>query len=137
MVEPGDEVYPLMDHGGEKLRAASGRLLSGLTLEAATAGELSIADLQISAAALRTQAVVARRAGYPQLAENLQRAAELTVVPNAAVLRMYDLLRPGRASHAELLAMAEQLEYDYKAPVCAALVREAAEVYQRRGLLRR
>jgi propanediol dehydratase small subunit len=129
--------YPLMEHAADSLKAASGRPLAEVTLEALGAGELGIADTQISAEALRAQAEVARRAGYPQLAENLARAAELTAVPNAEVLKMYDMLRPGRSSHAELLALAERLEGAYAAPACAALVREAAEVYRRRGLSRR
>lgn len=132
-----DNTYPLREHAAEELRAASGRPLEAVTLEAAAAGELSIADTQISASALRAQANVARQAGYTQLAENLERAAELAAVPNAEVLRMYDMLRPGRATHADLLALADTLENAYNAPICAAFVREAAEVYLRRGLMRR
>jgi propanediol dehydratase small subunit len=130
-------MYPLREHAAEELRAASGRPLHEVTLEAAAAGELTIADTQISAAALRAQADVARQAGYRQLAENLERAAELTAVPNAEVLRMYDMLRPGRSSHADLLALATTLEHEYHAPICAAFVREAAAVYLQRGLLQR
>ena len=78
---------------------------------------------------------IARAAGYAQLAANLTRAAELTAVPNAEVLRMYELLRPGRASYAQLAELAEQLEARYGAPANAALVREAAEAYRARGLL--
>lgn len=129
--------YPLMDHAADQLRAASGKPLREVSLEAVGAGELSIADTQISAEALRAQAAVARAAGYGQLAENLERAAELTAVPNAEVLQMYDALRPGRASHADLIALAERLARVYTAPVCAALVREAAEVYRSRGLLKK
>lgn len=129
--------YPLIEHAAGELRAASGRPLADVTPEALDAGELGIADLQISAAALRAQAAVARAAGYGQLAANLERAAELTAVPNDEVLRMYDLLRPGRSSEAELLAMAERLADHSGAPVCAAFVREAAAVYRRRGLFRK
>ncbi|MBX0329806.1 diol dehydratase small subunit [Oscillochloris sp. ZM17-4] len=136
-MEHRESRYPLIEHAAETLRAASGRPLSEVTLETLEAGELEIADTQISAEALRAQAEVARAAGYPQLAENLGRAAELTAVPNAEVLRMYDMLRPGRASHAELLALADALEREHAALACAALVREAAEVYARRGLARR
>ena len=106
-------------------------------MEAARAGQLSMADLQISAETLRAQAEVARAAGYEQLAGNLARAAELTAVPNSEVLRMYSLLRPGRANERELLAMAEALETQYHAPECGRLVREAAAVYAARGLLRK
>jgi propanediol dehydratase small subunit len=131
-----DPRYPLFDNVFAQLRSASGRPLSEITAAAAAEGQLSMADLQISPATLRAQAQVARGAGYGQLAANLARAAELTAVPNAEVLRMYDLLRPGRATHADLWALAETLEEQYQAPECARLVREADSVYQARGLLR-
>ncbi len=129
--------YPLREHAAEQLIAASGRPLSDVTEAALDAGRLEIADTQISAETLRAQAAVARQAGYTQLAANLERAAELTAVPNAEVLRMYDALRPGRATHQQLLALAEELQTRYRAPVCAAFVREAADVYLQRGLLRK
>jgi propanediol dehydratase small subunit len=131
------ERYPLMAHAADRLRAISGRRLADVTLEAASAGELEIADIQIDAETLRTQAAIARQAGYPQLAANLMRAAELTAVPNAEVLRMYELLRPGRASYGELIELATRLAQMHRAPESAALVREAAEAYRARGLLRR
>ena len=126
--------YPLFETAADRLRAASGRPLAEITDEAARDGRLSMAALQIGAETLRAQAEVARAAGYGQLAGNLTRAAELTRVPNAEVLRMYGLLRPGRATHAELLRLAEALEGQYQAPECARLVRDAAGVYQARGL---
>lgn len=129
--------YPLMQHAAEQLHAISGRPLRSITLDAAEAGDLEIADLQISADTLRTQAAIARQAGYGQLAANLTRAAELTAVPNAEVLRMYELLRPGRASYDELSELAARLAQTYHAPESAALVREAAEAYRARDLLRR
>jgi propanediol dehydratase small subunit len=131
------DIYPLMDHAVERLRAISGRRLADVTLDAAAAGELEIADIQIDAATLRAQAAIATQAGYPQLAANLTRAAELTAVPNADVLRMYELLRPGRASYDELIELATSLAQIHHAPESAALVREAAEAYRARGLLRR
>jgi propanediol dehydratase small subunit len=126
--------YPLINQTGE-LHAVSGRPLSEVTLDALE--DLSIADVQISPATLRAQAEIARQAGFRQLAVNLTRAAELTAVPNAELLRMYELLRPQRASHAELLALADELEQRYAAAENARMVREAAEVYQARGLLKR
>jgi propanediol dehydratase small subunit len=126
--------YPLIDQADE-LRAVSGRPLSEVTLDALE--ELSIADVQISPATLRAQAEIARQAGFRQLAVNLTRAAELTAVPNAELLRMYEMLRPQRASHAELLALADELERGYAAVENARMVREAAEVYRARGLLKR
>lgn len=129
--------YPLSENAIEQLKAASGRPWRDITAEAVSAGELSLADVQISAATLRAQAEIAREAGYTQLAENLIRAAELTAVPNAEVLQMYERLRPGRATAAELSALAETLEHRYGAAECARLVREALEVYRERDLLRR
>ncbi len=128
--------YPLMDNAADQINAGSGRPLSTITQAAAEAGEIEIADLQISADTLRAQAAIARDAGYPQLGANLARAAELTGVPNDEIVRMYEMLRPGRASFAELLALADRLEQVYHAPETAALVREAAAVYQARGLVR-
>ena len=116
--------YPLIDNP-DGLRAASGRPLADVTVEAAAAGALEIADVQVSAETLRAQAEVARAAGYANLAANLARAAELTAVPNDELLRMYETLRPGRVSHAELIALAERLEGHYQAPENARLVREA------------
>ena len=92
---------------------------------------------QISPDTLRHQADVAHEAGFTQLAENFRRAAELTSVPNDDLLKMYELLRPGRSTHSELLAMAESLERDYRAVETATFVREAAAVYLQRNLFRR
>ncbi|MBX3064227.1 MAG: glycerol dehydrogenase, partial [Anaerolineae bacterium] len=72
-----------------------------------------------------------------QLASNLLRAAELTVVPNEEVLKIYDTLRPERASLDELLSLADYLETQYQAVENARFIREAADVYRKRGLLRR
>ena len=129
--------YPLMEHAADTLHAASGRPLAEVTLDAVAAGELSIADLQIHASALREQAHIAHAAGYRELATNLTRAAELTAVPNEELLRMYELLRPGRSSYAELLALAETLEQRYDAPENGRLVREAAQVYRERNMVKR
>lgn len=129
--------YPLMDHAGDALRAANGRPLVEITLEAAQKGELSAGDLRISAETLHAQAEIARQAGYTQLAANLTRAAELTTVPNEELLKMYELLRPRRCTFEELLELAGTLEKTYHAPENARLVRQAAAVYQARGLLRK
>lgn len=132
-----DESYPLGEKGAQDLRAASGRPFDAITLEAALRGELSPADLSISAETLRAQARIAQDAGYPQLAGNLLRAAELTAVPDEELLKIYDLLRPGRASFEQLGALADLLEAQYAAVENARFVREAAAVYRERGLLRR
>ena len=61
----------------------------------------------------------------------------MTAIPDAEVLAMYNALRPRASTGAALGELADRLEGTYAAPVCAALVREAAEVYRRRDLLAR
>ena len=118
---------------GTDVRALSGRAVDSLTVEAVRAGEVGVADLRIHPDTLERQAVVAAEHGNPQLAENLRRAAELTGLPDEEVLAVYEALRPGRSTPAELTALAASLA-ERGLPRCAALVTEAADVYARRGL---
>jgi propanediol dehydratase small subunit len=118
----------------ETLRTATGRTLDELDMQAVLSGRLTPDDFRISAETLRHQAQAAEQAGYRQLAENFRRAAELTSISNEQVFRIYAMLRPGRATYDELVALAEQLERS-DAPLNAALVREAAQVYLDRGLI--
>jgi propanediol dehydratase small subunit len=117
------------------VRALSGRPAGEIRLEPALAGELEPADVRIHPDTLRAQADVAQRHGNPELAENLRRAAELALLPDAEVLAIYAALRPRRSSRDELDAIAHRLAAA-GAPRSAALVREAADVYERRRLLR-
>lgn len=136
--QPGQaRQYPLAEHEAESLQSASGRPFNEVTVHEMLDGTLSADDLRIHADTLRAQAQIAHEAGHPQLAGNLLRAAELTVVPNEELLKMYDLLRPGRASYDTLMKLAQLLESTYAAAETASFVREAAEVYKTRGLLRR
>ena len=118
----------------EPIHTFSGRTLDELTLEAVLAGELTIEDFRISGETLRRQAGAAEAAGYGQLAWTLRRAAELTHLPNQEVLDIYTMLRPGRATYGQLIGLADRLEAELDAPLTAALVREAAEVYLERGI---
>lgn len=118
--------YPLSEKMPERLRTPSGLRFEDVTLEAVMAGRVTMADLRVTAEALELQAQVAEEAGRPQLAENLRRAAELVAVPEERILEVYNALRPGRASRDELLRLADELEADYQAHRCAALIREAA-----------
>ena len=118
---------------GSGVRALSGRPVEGLTVEAVRAGEIGLADLRIHPETLERQAVVAQQHANPQLAENLRRAAELTRLPDDEVLAIYEALRPGRSTAAQLTELAASLAAR-DLPRCAALVAEAAEVYARRGL---
>lgn len=118
------------------VRTASGRTLDELNMEAIRAGELTAQDFCINGETLRRQADAAEAAGYWQLAENLRRAAELTGISNQEVLNIYSALRPGRSTYNELITLADHLENDLDAPLTAAFVREATEVYQERDILR-
>ena len=122
---------------GEVVRTASGRSLDELTMEALLSGELTTEDFRISGETLRRQADAAGEAGYRALADNLRRAAELTTIANEEVLGIYDALRPGRSTYGELIALADRLAEEHNAPLIAELVREAAEVYRGRGIVKR
>lgn len=106
------------------------------SLDDVRAGAVSMADVRIGADTLRRQADVARAHGNPQLAENFERGAELTALSDAELLAVYEQLRPHRSTADELEAIAADLSAR-GGERTAALVREAAAVYGRRGLLRR
>ncbi len=123
------------DRNSSTVHSASGRNVDELTMDALLKGELEEGDFRISAETLRRQAEAAEAAGNWQLGENLRRAAELTKVSNQEVLAIYNTLRPGRTSYDDLIALAKRLETTLDAPLTAALVREAAQVYLERGLV--
>ncbi|TPG28254.1 diol dehydratase small subunit [Mycolicibacterium hodleri] len=105
------------------------------TVEAALDGNLGLSDLRMKPATLAHQAVVAEEGGNPQLAENFLRAAELALIDDEDVMQLYEALRPHRSTAQELEALRVSLEARGAAR-CAELVRQAADVYARRGLLR-
>ena len=127
--------YPLGEHEQEHIISSTGRPLSDLTLGNLRAGRINADDMSIHADTLRIQADVAQESGFPELAQNLRRAAELTAVPNDVVLSIYEALRPYRISFEQMLTLADELEQDYRAIEYARLVREAAAAYKARGLL--
>jgi propanediol dehydratase small subunit len=124
---------PATQHVPRAVRTGSGRSLDELTMEALRAGRLTAEDFRISRDQLNEQAAAAEVGGYRQLAESLRRAAELTGLPNERVFEIYNLLRPGRATCAQLEELANQLE-GQSMPRVAAFIREAAAAYSRRGI---
>jgi propanediol dehydratase small subunit len=134
-LQPAD--YPLSVNRPELLRTPTGRPLTDVTMAAVVAGEVTNEDLRISAETLLRQGEISDAVGRRQLANNMRRAAELTAIPDAEVLEIYNALRPRASSRERLAAIADRLESHYSAPVNAALVREAAEVYEARNLLAR
>jgi propanediol dehydratase small subunit len=129
--------YPLAEKRPDLVRSRSGKAMADVTLEAVLAGVVTMEDLRIDPAALRRQAEIARAAGRPTLALNLERGADLVAVPQDAIMRAYDMLRPGRAkAKADLLALAAEFRAAHGAATIAAFIEEAAEVYDERGLFK-
>lgn len=130
--------YPLAEKRPEIVRGKRGKGLHEVTLEAVLEDRVALEDLRITAGALRQQAEIARAAGRETLAENFERAAEIVDVPQDTIMRVYELLRPGRAqSQGDLLAAARELRERHGANGMAAFVEEAAAVYERRGLFKK
>lgn len=128
--------YPLGSRRPDLVSSLGGTPLGEVTLEAVRAGRISARDARATPETLRRQAAVASAAGRQPLAESLARAAELALVPDGELLDIYTALRPGRSTTAQLEACAAQLD-GYGADRTAAFVREAAAVYEQRGLLAR
>lgn len=126
--------YPLGSRRPDLVETPSGLPLEEVTLAAARAGTLTAADVRATPATLQRQAAVARAAGRTQLADNLQRAAELASVPDDELLEIYTALRPGRSTAEQLEQRAARLD-ELGAVQTAAFVREAAAAYRERGLL--
>ena len=128
--------YPLASKRPELVQSASGLAFDDIRLDKVVSGQIGFDDIKIRPETLEYQAQIAESIGRPRLASNLRRAAEMTRIPDQRVLEMYDSLRPYRCTKQELLDMATELESTYQAKVCAALVREAAEIYEKRGRLK-
>lgn len=126
--------YPLGSRRPDLVATPRGTSLADVTLDAARTGALGAAEMRATPETLRLQAEVAREAGRTQLAESLERAAELAAVADDLLLEVYTALRPRRSSAAELEAWAMRLE-GHDAIRTAAFVREAAAAYADRGLL--
>ena len=92
------DLYPVAECRPDLLATGTGAPLESLTVANIACGKAGQADIAIGAGALRLQAKVARSAGRAKLAENFERGAELVRVPDAVLLEIYELLRPGRAA---------------------------------------
>ncbi|MCB8927138.1 MAG: diol dehydratase small subunit [Ardenticatenaceae bacterium] len=128
--------YPLSEKRRELVKTATGKSLDDITLDAIMSGAVKAEEIRITPQTLEYQAQIAESIYRPQLANNMRRAGELTKVPDERVLAMYNALRPNRSTKAELLAIADELENQYGAKVCANFVREAANVYEARDVLK-
>ena len=117
--------YPLYREARPRIALPSGRPIEDFSLANLQAGRLGPEDLGIHERTLDEQSRIAEEAGFPALARNLARAAELTRLPDAKILEIYEALRRGEGG-AALEALARELERAYGASLTAAFVREAA-----------
>lgn len=129
--------YPLGTKRKDLIKTSTGKSLDDITLEAVMNDRITSDDVRITATTLEYQAQIAESAGRSIFAMNLRRAAELTKISDDRILEIYNALRPFRSTKAELLAIADELENKYSAKISASLVREAAEVYEKRDRLKR
>ena len=127
--------YPLGELEKEQIRSKTGKKLTDITLDEVMKGHISSDDIKISKEMLKAQGQVAKESGNDPMEKNFERAAELVDVPDDVILKMYDKLRPNRSTKLELVQMAQELIEKYNAKNCARLVMEAAEVYEKRGIL--
>ena len=121
--------YPLGEHEREQIASKTGKKLDEITLDAVMRNQIAPDDIKIS------KGQVAKENGNDPMEKNFERAAELVDVPDDVILKMYDKLRPNRSTKLELVLMAQELLEKYNAKNCARLVMEAAEVYEKRGIL--
>lgn len=127
--------YPLGTNEADTITSKTGKRLDQITLDEVKKGNVTAEDIKISSEMLKRQGEVAAEADNPQMEANFERAAELVNVPDDVILNMYNKLRPNRSTKRELLEMAQELLEKYRAPHCAKLVLEAAEIYEKRGIL--
>lgn len=129
--------YPLATQRPDLVRSATGLSLDDITVDKVSSGAIKFEDVSIRPETLEYQAQIAESIHRPHIAANLRRAAEMTRVPDERLLEMYNSLRPYRCTKQELLELANDLESKYQAKICAEFVREAADVYEKRGRLKR
>ena len=117
--------YPLAESMADQIKTPTGKDFTSLSYEKVINGELSADDMRIAPETLEMQAQVAESVHREAFAGNLRRAAELIAVPD------------DRSTKQELLDIAGELDGKYGAKTAASLVREAAEVYEKRGRLKK
>ena len=122
--------YPLAEKESDKIKTPTGKPFSSLSYEKVLSGELTSDDMRIAPETLEYQAQVAESVNREAFAGNLRRAAE-------RLLEIYNALRPYRSTKQELVDIANELDGKYGAKTAAALVREAAEVYEKRDRLKK
>ena len=116
--------YPLAESMADQIKTPTGKDFTSLSYEKVINGELSADDMRIAPETLEMQA---------QVAASVHREA----FAGDRLLEIYNALRPYRSTKQELLDIAGELDGKYGAKTAASLVREAAEVYEKRGRLKK
>ena len=129
--------YPLGEKRKEWLKTSTGKTLDDITLESVMNGSIKPEDIRISPETLKLQGEIAKKGNRPTVTKNFERASEMVFIPDDKILEIYNALRPLRSSKEELFQIADELEKKYSAVVISAFVKEAAEVYEKRGQLRK
>jgi len=134
--ELGAKDYPLYSKHPELVHSPSGKSLDEITIDNVLSGAVDSKDLRITPDTLRLQGEIASNAGRPAIQKNMQRAAELTSIPDERLLEMYNSLRPYRSTKQELLDISQELLDKYNAKVCSNWFKEAAENYEKQKKLK-
>lgn len=129
--------YPIYEKHPDLLKTPTGKSVDDITIDNILKGEITPDDCKISPETLEYQAQIQESFGNPSVAANFRRAAEMTRIPDDRILEIYNCLRPNVSTKEELLAIADELKNEYNAQINAALVAEAAEVYEKRDMLKR
>lgn len=129
--------YPIYEKHPELLKTPTGKSVDDITIDNILKGEITPDDCKITPETLEYQAQIQESFGNPSVAANFRRAAEMTRIPDDRILEIYNCLRPNVSTKEELLAIADELKNEYNAEINAALVTEAAEVYEKRDMLKR
>ncbi|WP_319202727.1 diol dehydratase small subunit [uncultured Ilyobacter sp.] len=129
--------YPLGEKRKELLKTSTGKTLDEITLENVINGDIKPEDIRISPETLKLQGEIAKKGNRPTITKNFERASEMVAIPDDKILATYNALRPYRSSKEELFEIADELESKYSAVVISAFIKEAAEVYEQRGQLRK
>lgn len=123
--------YPLLEKHPELIKSTKGTPLKDVTIENILNDSISFDDCKIHHDTLIYQAEIAKDSGYYQLGENFRRAAELTVIPDDFILKVYNAIRPFRASKDEILKIIDTLESEYAAYKNAEFIREALQTLEK------
>ncbi|SIN89093.1 propanediol dehydratase small subunit [Carnobacterium alterfunditum] len=136
MQKMGVTDYPLYTKHPDLVKSPTGKLLDEITLTNVMSGVITSQDLRITPDTLRRQGEISESSGRAALKQNFARAAELTAIPDERILQIYETLRPYRSTKEELVAIAEELEVKYNAPINGKFIREAAKYYEVRKKLK-